>query len=227
MTTITLRESRSLGMAFTVACLILSVSLASGVEPYFPVKSKRGEPGLRAYNAEWCGLVLHRMEEPRLAQMATNESAIVYRFTIIPTWGNDISIRIQSEGNVFRLCGKRLDGRGGFDPGKLVERKEFVLSEQESTEILVCLKSLNFFEMNTEDLPSGCDGEEWILEGVRDGKYHVVTRWSANAPEFDPDKRGLQAFVKFCSLLVDQASLTQRPKNKGHELIPPRSSVPH
>ena len=27
---------------------------------------------------------------------------------------------------------------------------------------------------------TGTDGSEWIIEGVKDGKYHVVERWCAN-----------------------------------------------
>jgi len=39
----------------------------------------------------------------------------------------------------------------------------------------------------------GLDGEEWILEGFVNGKYHVVTRWS---PEYDLQSN--QTFITLC-----------------------------
>jgi hypothetical protein len=225
MTSIVLKRIKGLGGASVVICFLLCVSSVSGGEarePYFPVKNKRGEPGLDRFLTSWFGESLYRMEEPRLTHMATNEAAVAYRFTISPTWGNTVSVRIQNEGKVFKLFAKRLDGRGGYELGKLIERKEFVLPERQSAEIFACLESLNFFATTTLKSDGGCDGEYWVLEGVQNGKYHVVARWSA---DFEAEKRGLTAFVKFCSLLVDCTSLKEGPKNKGHELFPPPGSV--
>jgi hypothetical protein len=30
----------------------------------------------------------------------------------------------------------------------------------------------------------GLDGAQWVMEGVKDGKYHVVDRWSPSCGEY-------------------------------------------
>jgi hypothetical protein len=42
------------------------------------------------------------------------------------------------------------------------------------------LDHAHFWEMPTESDDRGFDGAEWILEGVHDGKYHIVVRWCPN-----------------------------------------------
>ena len=38
--------------------------------------------------------------------------------------------------------------------------------------------------MTTEGGPRGCDGAEWVLEGVLGSQYHIVTRWDAKRTVF-------------------------------------------
>jgi hypothetical protein len=50
---------------------------------------------------------------------------------------------------------------------------------------LAALDSANFW--NTPTLPDAdenaveLDGAQWIIEGIRNGKYHIVDRWSPEA----------------------------------------------
>lgn len=63
----------------------------------------------------------------------------------------------------------------------------------------------------------GLDGDEWVIEGVSQGKYHFVERWCATA--YGPKKRGLANFDALCKVLVDKSKLSVRPTNGGHKLI--------
>jgi len=45
------------------------------------------------------------------------------------------------------------------------------------------LDDAHFWEMPTELSSRGLDGAEWILEGVRDGRYHAVVRWCPDAAQ--------------------------------------------
>ena len=38
--------------------------------------------------------------------------------------------------------------------------------------------------MPTEDSRLGNDGAQWILEGMKDGRYHVVDRWSPDGGDY-------------------------------------------
>jgi hypothetical protein len=42
------------------------------------------------------------------------------------------------------------------------------------------VNSVGFWELVTHEdsVDSGPDGSQWIIEGTKDGKYHVVDRWS-------------------------------------------------
>src|SRR5262245_26151947 len=76
---------------------------------------------------------------------------------------------------------------------------------------------MNLFQMPTDDGDRGLDGEQWIFEGVAGGKYHVIQRFCAS---YDPKKRGLEPFLALCKFLIDKSTLSERPKNGRHELIP-------
>jgi len=98
----------------------------------------------------------------------------------------------------------------------LVEVKDVELSVDDSKALGVLIRDLSFFQLSTDNDVIGKDGDEWIIEGVSQGKYHVAHRWCA--PD-NADKRGLRAFCAFCKFLLDKSTLSERPKNKGYKLI--------
>ena len=224
------RRARSTCSAFGVSHMrlllfLLLLIFASPALPdasYFPVRKGANDPGVSEFEADWYGKALDRMKEPRLPGLAKDPRAVVFRFTILPTWGNPISVRAEKAGPIYKLFARRLDGQGGYDPGKLVEQPEVALTESDSTTLNSLIAAVNFFNLPTEDEVRGFDGDEWILEGVADGRYHVVDRWCA--ADYDPGKRGLEAFLTLCRFLIDKSTLTEVPRNKGHEIFPPKST---
>jgi hypothetical protein len=186
-------------------------------DPYFPIKTKSGGEGVTAFESKWCGKSLKRMKEPRLPGFAKDVNADVYRIMILPTWGNPIVARVQRHRDLYSLSARRLDGQGGYDPGKLVESKNFELSVEDSKKLEQLIQSVSFFQLPTDDDVFGHDGDEWIMEGVSQGQYHVVARWCADS--YDPEKRKLTAFLALCKFLLDKSALSERPKNRPHKLI--------
>jgi hypothetical protein len=195
--------------------------MLSAAETYFPTNA---EKGVSEFDEKWYGKALRRMGEPSLLQAASDAKSSIYRFTILPTWGNPISIRITKQAEIYRLAARRLNGQGGYDPGRLTEKKDIKLSDADSKLLEEHISRIHFFDMPTQDGPAGMDGEEWILEGVADGKYHVVVRWCAS--DYDPKKRKLVEFLTLCSFLSDKSGLSRKPMNKGHELLPTRLVQP-
>jgi hypothetical protein len=197
--------------------LILSCTLtwASTDGSYFPIKTKAGEEGISKFEADWYGKSLKRMKEPRLPDFTKNVNEEVYRMLILPSWGNPIAVRVQRHGGIYSLSARRLDGQGGYDPGKLVEAKDIELSADDSKAFEVLIQDLDFFKLSTDDSILGNDGDESIIEGVSHGKYHIVQRWCAWC--YDPDKRGLTAFLNLCRFLLNESGLSQEPKNKGQK----------
>lgn len=186
--------------------------------PYFPIREKDGDAGITTFEAEWYGKALSRMNEPRLPETAKDAKAVVYRLTILPTFGHPIAIRVQNGARGFDLAARRLDGQGGYDPGKLVEQKDVTLTGDDSKQLESLVAALNLFAMATDDDNRGLDGDEWIVEGVAAGKYHVVQRWCAAA--CDTKGRGLEPFLALCRFLIDKSTLSERPKNCGVEILP-------
>ena len=199
--------------AFTAAA---SYQCHAGDAPYFP-SYKRGEKtnGLPNSYVGWYARSLKLMAEPTLWPAKTNIQA--HRFLILPTWGHPIAVRAVVTKDGYKLISRRLSGQGGYDVGKLVEQREIILSRDDSTELQKRIDALKFFVMPTEDDTLGEDGEQWMLEGVANGKYHVIHRW---CPGYDPDKRGLKPFLHLCEFLVTKSGLSKRPMNRDHELLP-------
>lgn len=200
-----------------VPALCCALSWALTDEPYFPIKTKADPEGVTAFEAQWYGKSLKQMNEPRLPDLAKDLNAEVYRIMILPTWGNSIVVRVQKHGNLYSLSARRLSGQAGSDPGKLAESRDIELSADDSKALEALIQNLEFFQFLADDGVHGKDGDEWIIEGVSRGKYHVATRWCAS--DYDPRKRGLTAFLALCKFLVDKSQLSQRPTNKGNELI--------
>jgi hypothetical protein len=199
----------------SLLCCATTFALADG--SYFPIKTKAGSEGLTAFESEWYGKSLERMKEPRLPALVKDVNADVYRMMILPTWGNSIVVRVQRHGDLYSLSARRLDGQAGYVPSKLVEAKNIQLSADDSKTLGVLIQNLNFFQLSTENDIYGHDGDEWIIEGVSQGKYHVVQRWCA--PSYNPEKRKLTAFLALCKFLLDKSTLSERPRNKGRKLL--------
>jgi hypothetical protein len=193
------------------------MSLPLPQSPYFPVKTKTNIEGISSYEARWYGESLERMNEPTLPELAADPNVEIYRFLILPTWGNSIAVRVQRQGKTFSLAARRLDGQAGYKIGKLIESQDIDLNEDDSAKLSTLIENLNFFQMPTDDHDLGKDGEQWILEGVARAKYHVVVRWSA---AYDNRGKGeLKAFVALCKFLIDKYTLSQRPTNKGEKVL--------
>ena len=116
-----------------------ATALAVADDSYFPIKTKSGGEGVTEFEAKWYGQSLERMKEPRLPEFAKDVNADVYRITILPTWGNSIAVRVQKHGELFSLSARRLDGQAGYDPGKLTESKDIVLSAEDCNRLLVAV----------------------------------------------------------------------------------------
>jgi hypothetical protein len=205
-----------------VKAIILALALwcATGLafadDSYFPIKTKAGGEGVTAFRSKWYGESLERMNEPRLPELVKDMKAEVYRIMILPNWGNPIAVRVQKHGELYSLSARRLDGQGGYDPGKLVESKDIELGAHDSKALGVLIQNLDFFQLPTDDNVSGFDGDMWIIEGVSQAKYHVVQRWEA--PSIDPKKRKLTAFLALCGFLLEKSTLLERPETKGRKL---------
>lgn len=171
---------------------------------YFP------KGAISDFEAKWFGAALARMGEPPLPALRSN--AKVYRFTMLPTWGHPVSVRLTLQGGKATIDAKRLSGFGGYDPGNLSDRGSIDLPQAQLEMFFERFRRLNFEALKTQDDVLGADGSEWILERMEEGRYHVIVRWS---PEYDTAKRGLSDFVAVCEWLYRTSPLIGDVSSKG------------
>lgn len=193
--------------SFVAVILGFVMASAPGDDGYFPIKKKAGDLGIDAFEARWFGTALESMSEPKLPSLTKDPNAVVYRLLILPNYGNPMAVRVTKHETIYRVSARRLDGRGGYDAGKLVESKEVELSADDSKTLERLVRNLNFFQLTTDDDVSICDGDEWVLEGVSQGKYHLIVR--GDAYTYRTEQRGLTAFHDLSKFLLDRCKLSR------------------
>lgn len=169
----------------TRSCWWLSVVVSGAVgafsAEYFPAGAFGDTAKQHQFVAEWYSKHLAVMSEPSLLELSRRDAtAEVYRFVYLRSFHHPISVRLvlRKDGTAI-LVSKETDGKGGYEPGKLIRNTTATLSK----------KQTDFFRSQVErgalwTLPTrqpgqiGLDGAQWIVEIMTGGRYHIVDRWS-------------------------------------------------
>lgn len=132
---------------------------------------------LAKFVLDWYSGQLRALGEPLIFDQ---KSDTIYRFTWLRTFDHPVAVRIQKNNDRIKLTWKMSDGAGGYSPGELIVIKTIELSGSEWNEFQSLLEKAKYWSMPTKDQSgiSGNDGSRWIMEGVQNGKYNVVDRWS-------------------------------------------------
>jgi hypothetical protein len=152
---------------------------------FFPENTLDDHPDGHAFRVNWYVPHLLSMEEQPLHPPVSDRPA-VYRLLFLPTFDRPAVVRLtETEGGWRAVC-KRNDGRGGYGPGPLLSAAERDLSPAETKKFGRLLANAAFWEMPSPETSVG-------LEGVREGRYHVVDRWS---PHGTPDAKLVEFLLK-------------------------------
>lgn len=144
----------------------------------------------RIYGAPaWSQLHLKAMKVPSLRKLAEKDRTVtVYRFLWLLTFHNPISVRFVKTDDGVVLHAVRLKGKGGYEPGTIAQRKSVKLNQGHWERIATRLEKAKFWTMSPyKSQPFGglvVDGDILIVEGVSEGKYHVVVRHSPPGGDF-------------------------------------------
>jgi hypothetical protein len=118
---------------------------------------------------------LYALKEPLLYNVGTNKEA--YRFTLLRTFQNPISVRIERDGDEIWIYTKVGSGASGFEPGFIKRRRKRKLKMEEWEEFKRRIDRLDYWNMlNVGEVP-GVDGTTWILEGSTPDLYSVISTW--------------------------------------------------
>ena len=156
-----------------------------GKSGYFPKdKFARGWKDADAFMNDWYGKHLKAMGEKSLLDVS-GKNTEVYRFLWLRTFHHPVFVRVERGQAKTKLFTKELDGAGGYEPGKVLRKNEVILKEKEFCEFLSLLEKADYWKLpSIQDNDDGVDGSQWILEAVKDDRYHIVDRWTPEKGEF-------------------------------------------
>ena len=117
------------------------------------------------------------MKEPVLSSYKGDKE--VYRFTWLRTFHHPVAVRLEKQNNSIRLFTKVCNGAGGYEPGQLIFDTTLNVTDDQYKSLTQKIVNINFWNLKTEKRDEdGNDGSEWVIEAVKDNKYHMVTRWT-------------------------------------------------
>lgn len=133
----------------------------------------------------------------------------VWRLVFVPTFNSSVAVILRDYRDSTVMEAKKLDGAGGYDPGKLVADTTFKIENREWIDFEKLLVGSGYL---TQVGPSalGDDGAQWVLEWSNGGKYQVVDRWT---PRSDGPAG---AYRKLCEWLLARSGVVSADEVKGY-----------
>jgi hypothetical protein len=167
------------GVLFFFSLLI--VCSLSAQAQYFPSHAFCREDETE-HCERWYVPHLRAMNEPSLWELSKSQTAESYRFLWLRTFNRPVSARLTvAKDGSGELSIKVLSGSGGYKPGYLIQDRSTKVAKDSVDHFLQLLGKANFWSAPTEETENGTvglDGAQWIIEATREGRYHVVDRWS-------------------------------------------------
>ena len=146
---------------------------------YFPPRSFDDEPKVDEFLSWWYSAALKALDEPSLWEWSKSQKEESYRFLWLRTFHHPVAVRINiKDDGSSQLTTKVTSGVGGYNPGVLTTSRLTTLTRVQTDHFLGELKRVEFWKIDSRLRDEGLDGAEWIIEGVRERIYGVVTRWS-------------------------------------------------
>ena len=197
-----MRRLAIIGLLITA---VVGLAAQGRPSPFPKVDVITGEPPLDEFRLAWYSKQLAAMGESTLPR----GSAESYRFLWLRSFHHPVAVRMSRLGSRCVLLAKELDGAGGYEPGRLVKRLARTLSDEDCNSLTRHIAALDFWQRQpvepTDAETVHLDGAQWILEGQRNGNYHLWDVWS-------PGESG--SWTKFrtlCLEMIHLSGLTQNP----------------
>ena len=147
------------------------------------------------YTNEWYSEELFALDEKALYDSEKQ----VYRFSCFPAFFNPIVVHIEiKDDGKADVYYKEGNGESGAHSGGILRSEKAELSKQETQEFFDLLNKKDYWTMPAEIEEFGLDGHHIVIEGIKDGVYHIVDRWCPG--EDDP----VNSFVEYFRNLIHQ-----------------------
>lgn len=125
--------------------------------------------------------------QPPVCSEPVGEQNERYRFMWVPTFEHPAFVRVDIDSaGAATLLTYVWSGAGGYEWGGSIKNAR-KLTPEEQSELFETLADLGFWTLPSQvDRPPNVvvlDGTEWLIEGAKDGKCHVVSRYSSPLTE--------------------------------------------
>lgn len=145
---------------------------------------------------------LSEMGEFSIYAKCKNSHAEIYRFLNAPSFSPPYTVTATREKNKIEINYTIGTQQGDETTKPLFTQTSKNLSFGEWVELQALLNKINFYGINvTSSRNEGLDGEDWLFEGCRAGKYHLVDRWSPLPNEEE------ESLIQLGELLIHLAKL--------------------
>jgi hypothetical protein len=183
--------------------LSVRVLKSSAQTEFFPAVALSENAWSARFLNGWYSSQLKAMNERPLSALENEDES--YRFLWLRSFHKPVAIHVWRVGVRHFIVVKRLNGRGGYDPGRFDLYWAYSLSENEWDAFMMYLEHSQYWLMPPEDDLLMNDGAQWIMEGYREGRYHVVDRQSP----------GASTYRDACMYLLRQSGLlAETPSNE-------------
>jgi hypothetical protein len=190
-------------LSLALGAILLLGSANADPTIYFPPGTLDGTEQSSHFKEQWYSGQLRALKEPSLWELSKTQKTQTYRFLWLRSFDHPISVRldIRQDGTAL-LTTKATSGQGGYKPAALIMNKTRALTKEQTSWALDRINEVGFWGLATYEKPKegvvNLDGAQWILEGVKDGKYQVTDRWS---PENGPiHTLGLMMLIELAQL---------------------------
>jgi len=174
--------------AVAISRLVLLPICVLYAQQYFPAGAlARSHEEDKSVSASY-SKCLKALQEPSLWELSQRDSNMeAYRFLWLRTFHHPISVRlVVTESGKGLLIVKETGGKGGYEIGTLIKNRSTRLSKQTTEGFTDRIEELRVWDapthLRSEDDVIGLDGAEWIIEAVKEGRYHIIDRWSPDRP---------------------------------------------
>lgn len=172
---------------------VLKTSINDTLNPY--VRYDTSDIQIRSNM--WFSRHLIQMEELKLKGDTALNGKEIYRMLVLPTFETPYCIRIEFDQklktyycndnkcdtiDLITIVYKDTYGGGGYGGGPLKASLKVNMPQEDAgislgiEEFKKAIGTFGFWEESVERENGGTDGTMVVIEGIKDGKYHVVTR---------------------------------------------------
>lgn len=158
--------------------VFIQISFPQEYDQYFPNKIFSENVKNDEFKVKWYSQHLVSMNEPSLWKLIKSPTKEIYRLLWLRTFDSPVVIRLEINTDSAKLFVKRTNGLGGYNAGSLIDDFKYEISKDSISNFIDLLRSSNFWKLSAnKQLFLGTDGSRWIVEGIKNGKYHLVDRY--------------------------------------------------